>query len=210
MQPMPCCRSVLPHRVTLLPDDHGQLVPDQATKEAGGPASCGTPTRPDLGSLDLEHQPTHDAKVQRIRAKMSPEAVEAVERRLKVRGVDCFSGTAWDRAGKLWLVEEGISSGSVQIQFGYQLDRLEACATSHGCSGSRGPSLPARRIDHPVEPFPWRLAWLVPGPRWRGMGILCDWCSAEHGACLRIVESGKQEPREAGTEGMGKYFDLSP
>lgn len=163
-----------------------------------------------LDPLDLEHQPTHDAKVQRIRGKMSPEAVEAVETALRARGVDCFSGTAWDRAGKLYGWWSGDQFGSIQIQFGYQLDRPESLR--HITRVQRVAGTFSRLVGSVIQwshsRGGWRGWFPVPGgEEWESF---CDWCSAEHGACLRIVETGKQVPRKTEPKEWEKYFDLGP
>lgn len=162
-----------------------------------------------LDPLDLEHQPTHDAKVQRIRGKMSVEAVEAVETALKARGVDCFSGTAWDRAGKLYGWWKG-HYAQVRDQFGDQGGRPATLqhATRAGMVAGTFSRLVGSIIQWSQSRGGWRGWFPVPGgEEWESF---CDWASAEHGACLRIVESGKQEPRRREPKEWEKYFDLAP
>jgi hypothetical protein len=141
---------------------------------------------------------------------MSQEAVEAVETALKARGVDCFSGTAWDRAGKLYGWWNGDQFGSVQIQFGYQLDRPEALRHVNRVQRIAGTfsRLVGSIIQWSHSRGGWRGWFPVPGgEEWESF---CDWASAEHGACLRIVETGKQVPRKTEPKEWEKYFDLVP
>lgn len=145
-----------------------------------------------LDSLDLEHQPTHDAKVQRIRGKMSVDAVDAVERSLKARGVDCFPGTSWDRAGKLYGWWKGSEAVQARAQFGPQEDRppnmrhprrFDLVAGDFGC-------LVASVVQWSQSEGGWRGWFPIPGSQeWEAF---CDWVSAERGVCLRIIPP--QEP----------------
>ena len=163
-----------------------------------------------LDPLDLEHQPAHDAKVQRIRGKMSKEAVEAVETALRVRGVDCFSGTAWDRAGKLYAWWSGKQAQEARIQFGEHLDRPEHMrhVVRWGHVAGTFERLVASVVAWSQSRGGWRGWFPVPGSEeWEAF---CDWCSAEHGVCLRILTAGSVEPRKVEPKGWEKYFDLGP
>lgn len=163
-----------------------------------------------LDPLDLGAQPTHDAKIQRIRGKMSPEAVGAVEAALKARGVDCFPGTSWDRAGKLYGWWSGPEAAATRDQFGDQLDRpapMRHIQRYRMVAGDFG-RLVASIIQWSHSRGGWRGWFPVPGgEEWESF---CDWTSSEHGACLRIVASGKQPARQVEPKEWEKYFALDP
>lgn len=162
-----------------------------------------------LEALDLEHQPTHDAKIQRIRGKMSPEAVEVVETALKGKGIDCFPGTSWDRAGKLYGWWKGEKFAEIQIQFGFQLDR--PVSLRHAVRVEQVAGTFSRLVGSIIQ-WSWsRGGWKgwFPVPGGEEWESFCDWCSAEHGACLRIVATGKQVPRKTEPKEWEKYFDIS-
>ena len=163
-----------------------------------------------LDPLDLENQPTHDAKVQRIRGKMSKEAVEAVESALRMRGVDCFSGTAWDRTGKLYGWWKGKQAQEARIQFGEHLDRPEPMR--HVVRWSHVAGTFERLVSSVVawsqSRGGWRGWFPVPGSEeWEAF---CDWCSSEHGVCLRVLAAGSVEPRKTEPRDWEKCFDLGP
>lgn len=163
-----------------------------------------------LDPIDLDSGPTHDAKVQRIRGKMPKEAVEAVETALRVRGVDCFPATAWDRAGKLYAWWSGDGFQGAGNQFGAQEDRPE-------------PLRHVSRVDRVAGTFGCLVGsvvqWSHARGAWRGWfpvpcseewEAFCDWASAEHGACLRILESGGVVSGNRERMEWEKYFDLGP
>lgn len=161
-----------------------------------------------LDPLDLENQPAHDAKVQRIRGKMPKEAVAAVEQALRMRGVDCFSGTAWDRAGKLYAWWKGCRD--TRDQFGEHLDRPEHmrhCVRWDSVAGTFG-ALVGAVVQWGQSRGGWRGWFPVPGTEeWEAF---CDWCSAERGACLRIAAKGEGEPGKREPREWEKYFSLDP
>lgn len=163
-----------------------------------------------LDPVDLEQLPSHDAKVQRIRGKMSPEAVEAVESALRMRGADCFPGTAWERAGKLYAWWSGKQSQESRDQFGGQLDRPEHMR--HVVRWSHVAGTFGRLVSSVV-------AWSQSGKGWRGWfpvpgsdewEAFCGWCSAEHGACLWVLAPGTVEPRKVEARDWEKCFSLDP
>lgn len=161
-----------------------------------------------LDPMDLEHLPAHDAKIQRIRGKMSQEAVEAVEAALKARGVDCFPGTSWERAGKMYAWWSGQGATDARDQFGFQLDRpafLRHATRFSQVAGTFG-RLVGTVIQWSWSRGGWKGWFPVPGgEEWES---LCDWASSEHGACLRVIPTGKQAPRKQEPREWEKYFDL--
>lgn len=161
-----------------------------------------------LDLLDLEHQPSHDAKVQRIRGRMSVDAVDAVEGALRARGVDCFPGTSWDRAGKLYAWWKGSEAAQARGQFGAQEDRppnMRHPRRFDLVAGDFG-HLVASVVQWSQSEGSWRGWFPVPGTsEWEAF---CDWVSAERGVCLRIIPVGTISKEAQGKRDWESYFSL--